>query len=128
MTIRMKNLEQFTLDEMEQFLEANEKLKIEPEASESRYKLVEAVLRAQSYGKLGKGGRGIVGRFLIRVTGFSRAQMNRLIGQWQRTRQVRRKPAQRPEFACRYTKADIVLLAEVDAAHEDLSGPAVRHI
>jgi len=54
----------------------NRKLKIEPEASESRYKLVEAVLRAQSYGKLGKGARGIVGRFLTRVTGFSRAQMN----------------------------------------------------
>jgi len=35
---------------------------------------------------------------------------------------------QRPSFPRRYTAADIMTLAEVDAAHEDLSGPAVRHL
>ena len=35
---------------------------------------------------------------------------------------------QRPNFPRRYTAADIATLAEVDAAHEDLSGPAVRHL
>src|SRR2546427_6729526 len=43
-------------------------------------------------------------------------------------RRVKRKPACRPSFARRYTAADITLLAGVDAAHEDLSGPASRRV
>jgi hypothetical protein len=128
MIIRMKNLEQLTLDEMEQFIDSNQRLKIDPAERETRYQFVERVLKAHGYGKLNKRRRGILRRFLVRVTCFSRAQMSRLMGQWQRTRKVRRKPAQRPNFPRRYSKADIVLLAEVDAAHEDFSGPAVRHI
>jgi hypothetical protein len=44
------------------------------------------------------------------------------------TRRIERKPARRPSFKRRYTEADIALLAEVDAAHEDLSGPAARRL
>src|ERR1022692_4950099 len=54
--------------------------------------------------------------------------ITRLIAAWMRTRQVRRRPPQRPNFPRRYSSADVVLLAEVDAAHEELSGPATRHI
>jgi hypothetical protein len=62
------------------------------------------------------------------VTALSRAQVTRLIQRWMETRQVERKPARRPSFKRRYTESDIALLAEIDAAHEDLSGPAVRHL
>ena len=44
------------------------------------------------------------------------------------TRHIERKPAHRPSFTKRYTAADVALIARVDAAHEDLSGPAVRHL
>jgi len=44
------------------------------------------------------------------------------------TRKIERKPERRPSFKRRYTETDIALLAEVDAAHADLSGPAVRHL
>jgi hypothetical protein len=54
--------------------------------------------------------------------------MTRLIRRWLDTRRIERKPAHRPSFQRRYTAADIATLAEVDAAHEDLSGPAVRHL
>jgi hypothetical protein len=66
--------------------------------------------------------------FLAKVTALSRAQVTRLIQRWIETRRIERKPAQRPNFPRRYTAADIATLAEVDAAHEDLSGPAVRHL
>src|ERR1035437_6574068 len=56
------------------------------------------------------------------------AQITRLIAAWMQTRQVRRRPPQRPNFPRRYSSADVLLLAEVDAAHEELSGPATRHI
>src|SRR3954447_255733 len=44
------------------------------------------------------------------------------------TRKIERKPERRPSFKRRYTATDMALLAEVDAAHHDLSGPAVRHL
>jgi hypothetical protein len=62
------------------------------------------------------------------VTATSRAQLTRLIGQWMDNRKIVRRTALRPRFAVKYTRADIVLLAATDAAHEDLSGPALRHI
>lgn len=54
--------------------------------------------------------------------------MTRLIQRWTETRRIEKWPARRPSFQRRYTAADIASLAEVDAAHEDLSGPAVRHL
>jgi transposase InsO family protein len=70
----------------------------------------------------------VVRRFLIRVSGLSRAQMTRLIGQWGKARQIRSKQPVGRRFSTRYTAEDIVLLSRVDAAHEDLSGPAVCRI
>jgi transposase InsO family protein len=128
MNIRMKDLEQRTLDEMEQFVSSNQKVAFEGGDRQSRYAFVERVLKAHSYSKLQRLQRGVVHRFLRKVTCLSRAQMNRLIRQWKRTKRVKLKPAKRPHYTQRYTQADVKLLAEVDAAHEDLSGPAVRHI
>jgi hypothetical protein len=92
------------------------------------YRLIERVLKAQQYRKRSKGQKGIVRRFLAKITALSRAQLGRLIRCWMDTRRVERKPAQHPSFHRRYTDADIASLAELDAAHEDLSGPAVRHL
>jgi len=41
---------------------------------------------------------------------------------------VRIKTSHRHRFPTRYTRADIELLAQVDEAHETLSGPATRRI
>ena len=128
MNIRMKNLERLSLDEMEEFVASNAKVEFEAGEREARYSFVERVLQVQGYRKLARRERGTVRRFLMKVTCLSRAQMSRLIGQWRKSRRVKRRPAQRPNFPRRYTSADAALLATVDAAHEDLSGPAVRHI
>jgi hypothetical protein len=128
MTIRMKNLERLTLIEMKAFVSTNRHIGFSAVERDSVYQLVERVLEAQQYRKLSKGQKGIVKRFLAKVTAVSRAQMARLIRRWMETRHVQRKPPQRPRFARRYTNEDIAALAELDAAHQDLSGPAVRHL
>jgi hypothetical protein len=126
MTIRMKNLERLTLAEMQEFVTTNRQVGWSVPEWEPAYALIERVLKAHQYRRLSKGQKGIVRRFLVKVTTLSRAQMTRLIQRWMETRRIEKKPAQRPKFPRRYTVADIALLAEVDAAHEDLSGPAVR--
>ena len=71
---------------------------------------------------------GIVNSPVSRMTGLSRAQTTRLIGQWMETGSLKVKPRQRVRFTPRYTRADIELLAQVDEAHETLSGPATLKI
>jgi transposase InsO family protein len=128
MTIHMKNLERLSLAEMQEFVQGSRKLTLSLEGQAAIYGFIEALLKAQQYRRLSRGQRGVVRRFLTKVSGLSRAQITRLIAAWMRTRQVRRRPPQRPNFPRRYSSADVVLLAEVDAAHEELSGPATRHI
>ncbi len=69
-------------------------------------------------------------RFLEKATGFSRAQIDRLVRQHRRSghiRDHRNKPPARP-FTRRYTPGDMALLAEVDEAYGQLSGPATKEI
>src|SRR5262249_32674547 len=63
-----------------------------------------------------------------KVTGMSVSQMTRLIRAFLDHGVVRAAAYQRHRFAARYTPEDITLLAEVDRAHERLSGPATRRI
>src|SRR6267154_2528562 len=128
MTLRMDNLERLSLAEMEQFLTNNQHVRWSAAEREAVYALIERILKAQQYRRLSKGQKGIVRRFLAKVTGLSRAQMTRLIRCWMDRRRIERKPAHRPSFRTQYTQGDIASLAEVDGAHEDLSGPAVRCI
>jgi hypothetical protein len=129
MNITMQNLERLSLAEMKEFVEGNRKVRLATETREETYGLVEATLHRQQYRKLSKGQKGVVRRFLVKVTGLSRAQMTRLVGCWMKQRCLPRQTAvKRRRFARRYTVEDIRLLASVDAAHEDLSGPGVRRI
>ena len=128
MQFRMKNLDTLSLSEMEQLLSGTRKITFQIEDTEEKYKLIAAVLKAQRYAKLDRQGKGAVRRFLQTVTTTSRAQLTRLITRWMEERKIVRRPAVRPEFSVRYNAEDIALLASTDAAHEDLSGPALCHI
>jgi hypothetical protein len=128
MTIRMENWERLTLDEMEAFVENNRRVRFRAKTQEETYRTIEAVLKEQGYRKLSKGQKGVVRKYLAKITGLSRAQMTRLIERWSRTKRLPIERRPRRQFARRYTREDLVLLAAVDSAHDDLSGPAVRRI
>src|ERR1019366_3036226 len=95
MTIHMKNLERLSLAEMQEFVQGSRKLTLSLEGQAAIYGFIEALLKAQQYRRLSRGQRGVVRRFLTKVSGLSRAQITRLIAAWMRTRQVRRRPPQR---------------------------------
>ena len=124
----MQNLDRLTLDQMSEFVEGSQALGFSVPERPGVYGFIERVLQVQQYRRLSRGQKGIVRRFLVKMTGLSRAQMTRWVGRWMRTRVVQRQPTCRPSFATKYTAADIALLAAVDEVHEDLSGPAVRRV
>jgi len=128
MIISMKNWERLTLAEMEEFVRGSRTAILAVQEQEAVYRFLEMLLKAQGYRRLKKSDKGIVRRFAIKVLGLSRAQVTRLICQWMRNHSIQKQPVRRTRFARRYTAEDVALLADVDAAHEDLSGPAIRHV
>jgi len=119
---------ELSLDEIRAFLDASDVIGFEGRNRQEVYGWVNQVLDQQAYGKLNRSGRGLIRRYVQKMTGLSRAQTTRLIGQYRRGEPVQVKAARRHRFARRYELADISLLARVDAAHEVLSGPATQKI
>jgi len=93
-----------------------------------RYAWVERVLLEQQYAGHGKAARGLLRRYIEKMTGLSRAQLSRLIQSYTASGRVRVAQNRRHRFAPRYTRADAELLALVDEAHETLFAPATRAI
>src|SRR6516165_10431699 len=125
MTFQVLEADRVSIDQMREFLQGSRQIEFKLEGKVAVYGFLERVLRHQHYGQLSRGERGVIRAYLIKLTGLSRAQTTRLIARWTKTRQVRPLPPHRPDFPRRYQSSDIALLAEVDAAHEDLSGPAI---
>jgi hypothetical protein len=126
--ISLQDGERISLDQIRAFLEGSEELRFESSGRQERCAWVERTLVQQEYGGLGRAQKGLVRRYIGKMTGLSRAQLTRLIGQYQASGQVRAQPYRRHRFATRYRREDIALLAAVDEAHETLSGPATQKI
>ena len=113
---------------MRAFLESSEGVEFEAQSRDERYGWVDEVLRQQDYERLSREGKGVVRRYVAKMTGTSRAQVTRLIGMYLEGNAVKARSYQRRSFPTRYSGGDIELLAAVDEAHETLSGPATQKI
>ncbi len=128
MNISVHEAEKLSLEAIGRFVEASEELRFRGENRQQVYVWVEQVLVQQEYCQQGKAARGLVRRYIEKMTGMSRSQVTRLIARYMATGLVRPTVYRRRRFPGLYTRADIELLASVDEAHETLSGPATRRI
>ncbi len=117
-----------TLDQVREFLAGSRPLDLQPQTRAEAYAFVAETLQRFDYPRQGKADKGLIRRFLVKVTGFSRAQVTRLLHRHRTTGAITDRRRPRRPFPRRYTKADIGLLAEVDALHGTLSGPATRKL
>jgi transposase InsO family protein len=124
----MQNAETLTAEQIRRFLEGSEGIEFTGQSRAEMYGWTERMLVAQEYGKQSKKQRGAIRGYLRKVTGLSLPQITRLIRSYVQTGRVEAKPGRRRRFPSKYTEQDIGLLAEVDRAHERLSGPATRCI
>jgi len=126
--ISVHETEKLSLQEIEKFLLAAQEVRFEASQREEVYGWIERLLCQQEYVRQGRRARGLLRRYIGKMTGLSRAQLTRLVGRYMATGQVGKKATRRHRFPRHYTSADIELLARVDEAHENLSGPATRRI
>lgn len=115
-------------EQIRAFLAGSGEVRFAGQQREEVYGWVEQTLVRQQYASIDKPGKGLVRRYIARMTGLSRAQVTRLITAYGKTGRVKAAVYQRTKFAPRYTTADVTLLAYVDQAHGNLSGPATRRV
>jgi len=117
-----------TLEQIRALVAANSAVRFAGQQRPEVYQWVERTLMRHEYNSLRKPDKGVIRLYLAQMTGLSRAQVTRLITGYQQTGRVLAVPYQRTCFASIYTAADVDLLAYVDRAHGNLSGPATRRI
>lgn len=85
---------------------------------------IQNVIMDYKYLKCTRSDKGVLRRYIMRMTGISKSQLTRLIDEYKKCGTLKPKPYERHKFEKFYTKGDIELLADLDNAHECLAGPA----
>ena len=117
-----------TIEQVKQFLEGSNALKFGGVSGKERYQWIETVLVRFTYCRLKRAEKGMIRRYIEKVSGYSRAQVSRLIKEYIHRGQLSKAPRKRHRFSMRYMPKDIALLARTDELHDYLSGPATKKI
>jgi len=125
-----------TVAQLKEFLNATQEVKftgVSGQDDQQRYEHISRVLKRLSYSSLSKVDRGVVLAYLRCTSGYSRAQLTRLVGRWETNRLaaaplIKRYAKPTVPFARKYTSADTELLVQMDRANEDVCGPAIVHL
>ena len=124
----MDDSEATSLEQIRAFLAGSGEVRFAGQRRQEVYAWTERTLVRHRYTSLNRPEKGLLRRYVARMTGLSRAQVTRLIAGYVESGRVRAASYQRRKFANRYTKVDVELLAYVDKSHGNLSGPATKRI
>jgi hypothetical protein len=116
MVIDMNEAQVRTLEQVRQVLAGTQAMEFQAAADDTdRYAWIQSVLERFDYRRLGRVDRGPVLAYLQRLSGYSRAQITRLVSRWDVEPLVKNDHPPRHPFARLYTAVDVALLADVDA-------------
>ncbi len=129
MSLIMKISEIKTVSQIENLLQVTEDLSVSFSFSNKKelYDSIRNLLIQLRYYKLPKKQKGIVKKFLQKITGYCGKQIKRLIKKYKNGK-LFWQPWQNNSFRQVYTREDIWLLHEVDKIHKCLAGPATKKI
>lgn len=112
-----------TIDDLRNFIEGVTLITFRPLRREDRAVWVRNILIRFKYLILKRPNKRIVRKYLMKISGFSRAQIARHIGLYTKGRPLRGSHL-RHRFSIMYMPSDIELLAETDNLHRRLNGAA----
>lgn len=127
MKISMNDSRISSISQLREFVKGTSQFVIKLGSIEEKYKLINKTVKKFKYSKLRKKDKHVVRLYLKRLTGYKKAQLNRLIkravgGDLERIEYVRK------HFHKIYTSADIKLLEKTDAIHRRLNRFATKEI
>jgi len=117
-----------TLEQVKEFVVGSQPVQFRGLNAREKYQWTEEVVKRFRYPILRKEGKGLIKSYLLKVTGYSRAQLTRLIALYLKTGKIQPAQYQRHRFPQRYSIEDVALLAQTDELHGWLSGPATKKI
>ena len=118
-----------SIDQVNAFLSGTQRVAFEVAGDKrSRYDWVRRTLVKFNYLGCGKADRGVLISYLMKVSGYSRAQVKRLIKQYRDTGRLTPRQRTVRGFVRRYSKADIRLLAAMDERHNTPNGLTLKKL
>src|SRR3989304_7191232 len=84
MIVNLKTQLLSSLEQVRSFMAGPDAFPFPTQTHQDRYQWVVRSLKQFAYERLRRAERGLIVRFLCKVTGYSRAQVSRLIAQWRR--------------------------------------------
>lgn len=128
MVIQMNDEQFLTLAQLQAFVDGTMAVDFSVPASD-RYSFIARTVCRFRYRRLKRVEKAVVLRFLERVSGYSRQQLTRLVKRGAERGPLRKRyRGSRTSFACKYTRADVLLLAHTDSLHGTLSGLATKKL
>lgn len=115
-----------TINDVKRILLQKDKIQFNYQKRAQAYAWIEDTLVKFAYIKLSKADKGVLRTYTALMTGYSRAQVTRLIGQYLRTGSIQVTKYQRHSFNRTYEDVDIKLLAHTDELHEFPNGNATK--
>ncbi len=118
-----------TIDQLKEFLSGTQTVVFSVISDKDAcYRWIQGELVKFRYLRLSRQGKGVVVRYLIKISGYSRQQLTRLITQYRKTGRLQRRQRTVSGFKQKYTNTDIRLLAAMDERHDTPCGPAVKKL
>ena len=118
-----------TIGQLEAFLSGTQSVAFAVASNkDSNYRWIQGELVRFQYLSCARADKGVVIRYLIKVSGYSRQQLTRLITQYRKTGRILRRQRTRSGFQTTYTKADINLLVAMDERHNTPCGHAIKKL
>src|SRR5450756_1459282 len=129
MVINMEEAKLRTLEQIKAFLDGTSEVAFRV-PKEGRNPFIERVLKRFGYTPHGRVDKGVLLRYIERMTGLSRQQVTRLVRQYCKDGNLSKQPcAPKQGFTYRYTAADVALLAEMDAvSYTHLTLPTIYSV
>ena len=95
-----------TLEQVQQFVASSQTIEFKGINTKEKYQWIEEVLKKFKYQWLKRNGKGILRRYIEKVTGYSRAQVARLVSSYQESGRLRVTKYHRHHFPEKYTMAE----------------------
>jgi len=124
----MTNSKDLCLSDINNFLSKPPIIEFKSLSRKERNDWIEKLIIDHQYLKASRKDKGLLRKYIIRMTGISKSQLTGLFAEYRKRATLKPKKYKRNTFKKIYTKSDIEVLAVLDNAHECLAGSATIKI
>lgn len=117
-----------SITQIKEFIKVAKNIEFRGASQKEKYEWIETVLLRFRYFSCRKKEKSILKKYIIQMTGYSDAQLTRLIAKKKKVGKIIADTTGRYCFPKKYIPADVARLIETDNSHQRLSGPATQEI